>query len=58
MRTYILTDQERRIIKKHLETGEKLEGYKVLLHRAKKTQTIKDDLTLIAKFLEKARPHN
>jgi hypothetical protein len=52
MRSYILTEQERNIIKRYLETGEKLEGFKVLLHRCRKTQTIKQDLTLIDKFLK------
>ena len=53
VREYILTDQEKQIIKKYLETGEKLEGYAMLLSRCKRMQPIKDDLTLIQQFLKK-----
>ena len=40
MRTYILTEQERRMIRKFLETGDKLEGFKVLLHRCRNMKII------------------
>ena len=53
MREYILTEQEKQIIKKFLETGEKLEGFRMLLSRAKKIQAINADLDLIKKFLAK-----
>lgn len=53
MREYILTDQERKIIKRYLETGEKLEGFKVLLHRCRHMQVITGDLSLIEQFLKK-----
>ena len=53
MREYILTDLERNIINRYLETGEKLEGYRVLRHISQKLNptTIKEDLELIQKFL-------
>lgn len=54
MRKYILTDQERQIIKNYLETGQKLEGYAMLLHRCKNIQPTKEDLNLIEQFLKKA----
>ena len=55
MRDYILTPVERKIIKEYLETGKKLEGFKVLLHRARKqkTQQIADDEELLKQFLAK-----
>jgi cytosine/adenosine deaminase-related metal-dependent hydrolase len=58
MRNNILTDHERTLIKKYLETGERLEGFKVLLHRARKQQPdpeqTKTDLELIKQLLQKA----
>lgn len=53
MRTYILTNSERKIINKFMETAEKLEGFKVLLHRCRHMKQIKDDLALIQQFLAK-----
>jgi hypothetical protein len=53
MREYILTEQEKQIIKKFLETGEKLEGFRMLVSRVKKMQAINADLELIKKFLAK-----
>jgi hypothetical protein len=54
MRKRILTEKERQIIKKYLETGEKLENFSCLLHRCKNTQSINEDLQLIEQFLKKA----
>jgi hypothetical protein len=54
MRQYILTDLEKQIINKYLETGDKLEGFKVLLHRCRRLQPITEDLELIRQFLKKA----
>jgi len=53
MREYVLTELERNIIHKNLQTGEKLEGYRVLQHRCQKLNptTIKNDLQLITQFL-------
>lgn len=57
MRDYILTKGDRKIITKFIETGEKLEGFYVLLHRARKQnpQQVTDDLQLLQQFLEKAK---
>ena len=54
MRQYIVTDLEKQIIDKFLKTGEKLEGFTVLLHRCKRLQTINTDLELIRQFLKRA----
>ena len=47
MREYVLTEQEKAIIKKYLENGEKLEGFKMLLSRCKSIETVNADLELI-----------
>ena len=53
MRQYILSHQEKEIIKEYLATGKKLDGFKVIVHRAKnvKTQAVNSDLDLIKQFL-------
>ena len=53
MREYILTQQEKQIIKKYLETGEKLEGFRMLLSRIRNMQAVNADLELIKQFLAK-----
>ncbi len=55
MRAYILTKRERQIIRRYLETGEKLDGFAVLLHYLKgnSRDTVKEDLELIQHFLKK-----
>jgi hypothetical protein len=53
MREYILTDKERIIICKYLETGERLEGFSMLIHRCKHMETINKDIELIKQFLTK-----
>jgi hypothetical protein len=53
MREYILTDQEKLIIKKYLENGEKLEGFRMLLSRCRSIESVNDDLELIKQFLAK-----
>ena len=55
MRQYILSPQEKEVIQEYLATGKKLEGFKVILHRAKNidAQTVNNDLELIKKFLSK-----
>jgi len=50
MREYILTEKERTIIKRYLQTGERLEGYAVIRNRSYNTTTIKEDLELITQF--------
>jgi len=54
MRQYLLTDKEREIISKFLEDGTRLEGFKVLLHRCRHMQTVKEDSKIIEHFLKKA----
>ncbi len=56
MRDYILTTNEREIIKEYLSTGKKLDGFKLILSRAKKhpNQTITNDEVLLKQFLAKA----
>jgi hypothetical protein len=56
MRQYLLTEQERQIIKKYIDTAEKLEGFKVLLHRCRHIETVQEDLNMIKQLLEKAGP--
>ncbi len=53
MHEYVLTEQEKAIIKNYLETGEKQEGFKMLLSRCKSIETINADLELIKQFLSK-----
>jgi hypothetical protein len=55
MRDYILTDNDRKIIKEYLESEKKLEGFKVLLFRARKhkPQQVIEDEELIKQFLAK-----
>jgi histidinol phosphatase-like enzyme len=55
VRTYILTERERQIIKRYLETGEKLDGFSALLHYLRtSTEARKADAELIERFLAKA----
>jgi hypothetical protein len=56
MREYILTPGEKQIITEFLQTGRKLEGFYVLIHRAKKLnpKETEAELALIQQFLEKA----
>jgi hypothetical protein len=54
----LLSENERKIIKRYLENGEKLDGYRTLLYRAKK-ETVEEgailqDLKLLKEFLSKA----
>ena len=57
MRSYILTEQEKQTLKEYLETGKKLEGFKVIAYRARelKQQAILEDLKLIEEFLKKQK---
>jgi hypothetical protein len=51
MREYILTEKEKAIIKRYLETGEKLNNFDTLLHRVRNMQGITLDIELISQFL-------
>jgi hypothetical protein len=53
MRQYILSEQEKKVIEEYMETGKKLEGFKVVLHRARHLQTVNTDLEIIKQFLAK-----
>ena len=57
MRQYILTGQERQIIRKYMETGEKIGGFAMLLSRCHHMETITEDLTQIKLFLAKTNAH-
>ncbi|MCW4018341.1 MAG: hypothetical protein NWF00_06645 [Candidatus Bathyarchaeota archaeon] len=58
MHSSLLSDHERKLIKRYLETGERLEGFKVVLHRARartvNRQKVTEDLKLLEKLLQKA----
>lgn len=57
MKESLLTTHERTLIKRYLETSECLDGFKVLLHRARKQQikreVVLEDLDLIEALLKK-----
>jgi len=59
MRGYIITELEKRIIKRFLETGNHLEGFRVLVHRAKKIdiEELREQIALLEKFLQKLEEH-
>jgi hypothetical protein len=55
MRQYILTEQEKQVIKEYLETGKKLEGFRTILCRVRNMQAVSADLELIKQFLAKVQ---
>ncbi|MCS7125186.1 MAG: hypothetical protein NZ932_07240 [Candidatus Bathyarchaeota archaeon] len=53
-RTYILTEHERKILKRFVETGEKLNGLRNLIYIFKKAQKqLEADMQLINEALQK-----
>ena len=54
MRVYILTDQERDIIRQYIEFDRKLEGFTTLLYRCRNMQRVESDMYLIEQLLKKA----
>ena len=55
MREYVLTPREREIVREFLETGKKLNGFRLLYLRIKRNvEALENDLILIKKVLEKA----
>ena len=56
LRDYILTPNERDIIKEYIATGKKLDGFKLILCRARKhnNKEVISDEELLKQFLEKA----
>jgi len=54
VRTYLLTERERKILERFVETGEKLSGYQVLTHHLKKARKqLAKDVELINKTIKK-----
>lgn len=54
MRTYILSENERKIIETYMETGLNLNGFNVLkLRITRALPQLEEDLKLIKKFIEK-----
>jgi hypothetical protein len=54
MREYILTKTERKILETYVEKGIKLQDFRVLIHRIKKShQQLEADLKLIETALNK-----
>jgi hypothetical protein len=55
MRSYLITNLEKKIIKRFLESNNHLEGYRMLVHRAKKLdlKELREQLNLLEKFLKK-----
>ena len=57
MRTALFSDKEREMVKQYLETGEKDEGFSVLVHRCRRGHTqIKEDLVLLNQLLQRLNP--
>jgi hypothetical protein len=54
VRSYVLTKRERRILKRFIKTGEKLDGFAVLIHHLKKNrENISGDLKMVEDSLRK-----
>ena len=54
MRTYILTELERKIVNRFLENGEKLNGFRVLHYNIRNAMTtLEEDMKKISMVLEK-----
>ena len=54
-RKRLLTDKEKELIKRYLETGKKPNGFKRTLHRCENMQAVQEDLELINQFLTRAK---
>jgi hypothetical protein len=53
VRAYILTEHERTVLQRYIETGEKLNGYAVLTHLLRKAlPQVEKDLELVKRALE------
>jgi len=58
VRSYILTDRERKILKRFIDEDERLNGYRILIHYLKKyRESLKLDLELIDAALKKLEEH-
>jgi len=59
VRAYILTEREREILKRFVETGEKMNGFSVLIHYLRKYKnSLKEDLDLIELAIRRAEGIN
>jgi len=58
VRSYVLTDRERKIIQVYLDQGLKLDGYRELKHIVAQLDLsfLDDDMQLIRRFLNEATP--
>jgi len=55
VRAYILTEREREILKRFVETGEKINGFTVLIHYLKKYKDkLREDLDLIESAIKRS----
>ena len=55
MRNYVLTQHEREMAREFLETGKKLNGFRVLILRMRENvEAVESDLDLIKKVIEAA----
>lgn len=55
MREYVLTDNERAILKRFVSTGDRMQGLSMLVFRAKQSERrLSEDLALVKKALRKA----
>jgi hypothetical protein len=54
VRSYILTEHERKILKRFLENGEKLNGFRTLLTYLRRShKQLEEDLKLISETIRK-----
>jgi len=56
VRSYVLTDRERKIIQAYLDQGLKLDGFRELKHTVTQLDLslVDDDLALIRRFIKEA----
>ena len=53
MKTHVLTPRQKEIMNEFIETGKKLEGFYVVVHRVKNNlPVVEEELKLIKKFSE------
>ena len=58
VRAYILSERERKILKRYTETGEKLNGFDILIHYINKYRPqLIDDFDLIETALKQKSAH-
>ena len=58
VRAYILTERERTILKRFIDTGEKLNGFDILFHYLNKYQSqLREDFDLIETAIQQKGTH-